>query len=63
MGDKEIIKRRLNSTWDRLDKVLNILWDEVNNENREYKIDKLTRKRKRLIKEEAKLIKKYSKIN
>lgn len=61
--NKDEIKKELDLTWDRLDRVLGILWNEVNNENRDYKIERLTRKRKRLLREETKLIKEYSKIN
>ena len=50
--DKEDIMKELNEVWDRLDSVLDKLWNEVSNKNRSYKINSLARKRKRLIMEE-----------
>lgn len=61
--DREEIMKELNIVWDRLDFVLNKLWNEVAGENREYKINSLIRKRERLIREEHKLMKKLSKYN
>lgn len=61
--DREEIMKELNIVWDRLDFVLNKLWNEVVGENREYKINSLIRKRERLTKEEHKLMKKLSKYN
>ena len=62
MNRDEVI-RDLNIVWNKLDSVLEKLWYEVSNENRNYKIQSLTRKRKRLIREETKLIKKLHKCN
>ena len=62
MNRDEVI-RDLNIVWDKLDSVLEKLWNEVSNQNRNYKIQSLTRKRKRLIREETKLIKKLHKCN
>ena len=62
MNRDEVI-RDLNIVWDKLDSVLEKLWNEVSTENRSYKIQSLTRKRKRLIREETKLIKKLHKCN
>ena len=58
MNRDEVI-RDLNIVWDKLDSVLEKLWNEVSNQNRNYKIQSLTRKRKRLIREETKLIRNY----
>lgn len=57
MNREEIIKD-LNAVWDKLDSVLEKLWNEVSTENRAYKINSLTKKRRRLVAEEIKLIKK-----
>lgn len=60
--EKDKIREELNHTWSNLDKVLEKLWKEVNGENRLYKIQRLTRSRKRLLKVEEKLLKKYCKL-
>lgn len=60
MNRDEVI-RDLNIVWDKLDSVLEKLWNEVSTENRSYKINSLTRKRRRLVSEEIKLIRKLHK--
>lgn len=56
--NKDEVIRELNIVWDKLDSVLDKLWNEVSNNNRSYKISSLTRKRRRLVTEEIRLIKK-----
>ena len=60
MNRDEVI-RDLNIVWDKLDSVLEKLCNEVSTENRSYKINSLTRKRRRLVSEEIKLIRKLHK--
>ena len=60
MNRDEVI-RDLNIVWDKLDSVLEKLWNEVSTENRSYKINSLTRKRRRIVSEEIKLIRKLHK--
>lgn len=62
MRNKEQVQRDLDVVWSRLDSVLDKFWKELNNENRTYKINSLTRKRERLVKSEAKLLKELSKV-
>lgn len=63
MRCKNEIQNELDWVWSKLDNVLDKFWKELNGENRSYKINNLTRKRERLIKLEAKLLRELSRAN